>query len=153
MIQIVEFTGVPGLSFLVAFTNVILVATVCRFVIENRVKRMRPHYDFTLTMAAIIGVMGFGIRAVQVRQPSTPFRISAVQSNVPREEKFNAEFAQTIFDKFTRLSELAMPSRPDLLIWPESSMPGPVLPGGRKPSLRHEVFFDRQGRPASRRDR
>ena len=131
----------------------ILVATVCRFVIENRVKRMRPHYDFTLTMAAVIGVMGFGIRAVQVRQPSTPFRISAVQSNVPREEKFNPDFAREIFDKFTRLSELGLRSRPDLLIWPEGSMPGPVLPGGREPSLCHGVFFDCQGRPASRRDR
>ena len=129
MIQIVELTGVPGLSFLVAFTNVILVVTVCRFVIENRVKRMRPHYDFTLTMAAIIGVMGFGIRAVQERQASTPFRVSAVQANVPREEKFNPEFAREIYDTFTRLSELALRSRPDLLIWPESSMPGPVLPG------------------------
>ncbi|MGI9087492.1 MAG: apolipoprotein N-acyltransferase [Chthoniobacterales bacterium] len=129
MIQIVELTGVPGLSFLVAFTNVILVATVCRFVIENAVKKMRPHYDFTLTMAAIIGVMGFGIRAVQERPPVTPVRVSAVQSNVPREQKFNADFAQATFDKFTRLSQLALPSQPDLLIWPESSMPDPVLPG------------------------
>ncbi len=129
MIQIVELTGVPGLSFLVAFTNVILVATVCRFILENRVKRMRPHYDFTLTMAAIIGVMGFGIRAVQTRQPSTPFHIAAVQSNVPREEKFNNEFAEATFEKFSRLTQLALQSRPDLLLWPESSMPEPVLPG------------------------
>ncbi|MDQ6765956.1 MAG: apolipoprotein N-acyltransferase, partial [Verrucomicrobiota bacterium] len=129
MIQIVELTGVPGLSFLVAFTNIILVATVCRFAVETTNRRMRPHYDFTLTMAAIIGVMGFGIRAVQVRQPSTPVRIAAVQSNVPREEKFNPQFQQATFDKFTRLSQLALQAHPDLLLWPESSMPGPVLPG------------------------
>jgi apolipoprotein N-acyltransferase len=129
LIQIVEFTGVPGLSFLVAFTNVILVATVCRFVVEHTVKRMRPHYDFTLTMAAIIGVIGFGIRAVQIHAPSTPFRVAAVQSNVPRDQKFNPDFAQATFDKFARLSQLGLRSQPDLLIWPESSMPGLVVPG------------------------
>jgi apolipoprotein N-acyltransferase len=129
MIQIVELTGVPGLSFLVAFTNVILVATVCRFALETTTRKMRPHYDFTLTMAAIIGVMGFGIRTVQIRQPSTSVRVAAVQSNVPREQKFNADFAQATFDKFTRLSELGLSARPDLLIWPESSMPGLVIPG------------------------
>lgn len=129
MIQIVELTGVPGLSFLVAFTNVILVVTVCRFILENRMKRMRPHYDFTLTMAAIIGVMGFGIRAVQTHQPSAVFHISAVQSNVPRDEKFNAEFAEATFEKFSRLTQLALQARPDLLLWPESSMPEPVVPG------------------------
>ena len=55
MIQIAEFTGVAGLSFLVAFTNVILLATVRRFILEIQVRPMRPHYDFTLTMAAIVG--------------------------------------------------------------------------------------------------
>jgi apolipoprotein N-acyltransferase len=68
MIQIVEFTGVPGLSFLVALTNVILVATVYRFVIESKVRKSRPHFDLTLTLATIMGVIGFGIRAVQFRR-------------------------------------------------------------------------------------
>ena len=127
MIQIVEFTGVPGLSFLVAFTNVIVIATVCRFVAERKVRRARPHFDFTLTMVAIVGVMSYGIRALQLPSPALTLRVAAVQPNVPREEKFNAEYAQATFDKFTRLSQIALPSHPDLLIWPESSMPAPVL--------------------------
>ncbi len=129
MIQIVDITGVPGLSFLTAFTNVILVATVRRFILETQVKKVRPHFDFTLTMAALVGVMGYGIRAVQMHQPSTAVRIAVLQPNIPREQKFSAEFAQPTFDKFARLSHVALQSRPDLLIWPESSMPHVVLPG------------------------
>lgn len=129
MIQIAEFTGVPGLSFLVAFTNVILVVTVRRFILESQVKKSRPHFDLTLTMATILGVIGFGVRAVQIKQPAQTVRVSAIQPNIPREQKFNQEFVQATFDKFTRLSELALQSRPQLLIWPESSMPEPVLPG------------------------
>ncbi len=129
MIQIVEFTGVPGLSFLVAFTNVILLATVRRFILESQVRKSRPHFDFTITMAAIVGVLGFGIHAVQMKQPSATVRIAALQPNIPREQKFDANFAAATFAKFQQLSELALQSKPDLLIWPESSMPDPVLPG------------------------
>lgn len=129
LIQIVDLTGVAGLSFLVAVTNVILVTTARRFMIEAQVKMRRPHYDFTLTMAAIIGVMGYGIRAVQEPQESTTVRVAALQPNVPRDQKFNPEFVQATFDKFATLSHRALESRPELLLWPESSMPEALLPG------------------------
>jgi len=129
MIQIVEYTGVPGLSFLVALTNVILVVTVRRFIDETRVKQRRPHFEFTLTMAAIVGVIGYGVRAVQVGQPSTSVRVAALQPNIPREQKFSRDFAQATFEKFVGLSQVALQSKPDLLMWPESSMPDPVVPG------------------------
>lgn len=129
MIQIVEFTGVAGLSFLVVFTNVILLSTARRFILETQVRPMRPHYDLTLTMAAIVGVMGFGVHALRVQRPTKSLSVALVQSNIPREQKFSGEFAQATFDKFSRLSapSLGASARPDLLIWPESSMPGPVL--------------------------
>lgn len=127
MIQIVEYTGVPGLSFLVAFVNVIVLAITARFIVEARVKPVRPHFELTLTMAALLGIVAFGFRAMQIPMPSQTVRVAAVQPNIPREEKFNPRFAQATFDKFTRLSQVALPSRPDLLVWPESSMPGPVM--------------------------
>jgi apolipoprotein N-acyltransferase len=129
MIQVTEFTGVAGLSFLVAFTNVILLATARRFILETQVRPMRPHYDLTLTMAAIVGVMGFGIRSLQVQRPAKTLNVAVVQPNIPREQKFSPEFAQQTFNQFTRLSTPALGAsvRPDLLVWPESSMPGPVL--------------------------
>ncbi|MEY2497597.1 MAG: apolipoprotein N-acyltransferase, partial [Verrucomicrobiota bacterium] len=129
MIQIVEFTGVAGLSFLVVFTNVILLSTARRFMLETQVRPMRPHYDLTLTMAAIVGVMGLGLHALRVQRPTKNLSVALVQPYVPREQKFSGEFAQAIFDKFSQLSapNLGASARPDLLIWPESSMPGPVL--------------------------
>jgi apolipoprotein N-acyltransferase len=129
LIQIAEFTGVAGLSFMVVFTNVILLATVRRFILETQVKPMRPHFDLTLTMAGIIGVMGFGLRALNVRRETRPLNVALVQPNIPREEKFTAEFATKTFDLFTRLSRPAVEGNApaDLLVWPESSMPGPVL--------------------------
>lgn len=129
LIQIAEFTGVAGLSFMVAFANVILVTTAYRLVLEARTHTTRPHFDLTLTMATIVGVLTFGLRASQVSTPTKPLRVAAVQSNVPQNQKFDPQFTTKIFDKFQRLSEIALRSNPppDLLIWPESSMPGPVL--------------------------
>jgi len=129
LIQIAEATGVAGLSFMVAFANVILVTTVRRLILEASTHRTRPHFDLTLTMAAIVGVLTFGLRAGQISPPTKPLRVAAVQSNVPQHQKFDPQFTTKIFDQFRRLSEIALRSNPppDLLIWPESSMPGPVL--------------------------
>jgi apolipoprotein N-acyltransferase len=129
LIQIAEFTGVAGLSFMVAFANVILVTTACRLIVEARTHTTRPHFDLTLTLAAIVGVLTFGLRASQISPATKPLRVAAVQSNVPQNQKFDPQFTSKIFDQFRRLSEIALRSNPppDLLIWPESSMPGPVL--------------------------
>jgi apolipoprotein N-acyltransferase len=129
LIQIAEFTGVAGLSFMVAFANVIAVTTARRLVLEARTHAMRPHFDLTLTMVAIVGVLTFGLRAAQISRPTKPLRVAAVQANVPQNQKFDPQFTKKIFDQFRRLSEIALRSNPppDLLVWPESSMPGPVL--------------------------
>jgi apolipoprotein N-acyltransferase len=129
LIQIAEFTGIAGISFMVAFTNVILVATVRRFILETQVKPMRPHFDLTLTMASIVGVMGFGVHALHVHREAARLNIALVQPNIPRDEKFSVEFANKTFEKFTELSRPALEAsaHADLLVWPESAMPGPVL--------------------------
>lgn len=143
MIQVAEVTGVAGLSFLVAFTNVILLTSARRFILEAQVWPMRPHYDLTLTMAAIVGVMGFGIHSLRIHREAKMLNVALVQPNVPREEKFSGEFASKTFDLFTRLSRPALETkaRPDLLVWPESSMPGPVLQD--EPSYRYVMDFSR----------
>lgn len=129
LIQIAEFTGVAGLSFVVAFANVIAVATVRRFVIETQVRALRPHFDLTLTLTGITAMMVFGIRAARVERPSTPLRVALVQANVAREQKFDAAFTKEIFERFRRLSRPAIESQapPQLIVWPESSTPAPVL--------------------------
>src|SRR5204863_10833 len=117
-----------GLSFMVVFANVIALTTVRRLILEARTRAMRPHYDLTLTMAAIVGVLAFGVHIAQNPSPTKPLRVAAVQAGIPQRQKFDPQFAKEIFGQFTRLSEIALRLKPppDLLIWPESSMPEPV---------------------------
>jgi apolipoprotein N-acyltransferase len=129
IIQLAEFTGVAGISFVVAFVNAIAISSVRRLMLETKVRPVRPHYDLTLTMAIVVALFAHGFQTMQYRQPSAKLRVALVQANVPREEKFTPQFALKIFDQFSRLSAMALKSNPnlDLLVWPESSMPGPVL--------------------------
>ena len=128
MIQIAEFTGVVGTSFAVAFANIIAVATPLRLFAEARTHRMRPHFDLTLTMVGIVSLLAFGLHRVQHSSPAKTVRLAAVQASVPQLQKFDPRFTGEIFERFQRLSEIALAANPapDLLVWPESSMPDPV---------------------------
>jgi apolipoprotein N-acyltransferase len=129
LIQIAEFTGVAGVTFLVVFCNAILTTTARRIWEETRSRAMRPHFDLTLTLVGLVAVFVLGVSAVQTRPVSRSLHVALVQANVPRAEKFDLRYKQTIFDKFARLSKIALTSASniDLLIWPESAMPAPVL--------------------------
>src|ERR1051325_1271411 len=128
LIQIAEFSGVTGLSFVVAFANIIAVTTPVRLYLEAKMREARPHFDLTLTLAGLVGLLAFGLYSVQNRRVTVPLRVAAVQADVPQQEKFDPEFSAQIFERFQRLSEIALHSNPPpaLLIWPESSMPDPV---------------------------
>ncbi len=129
LIQITEWTGVGGLSFLVAFTNLTAVLTVRRFCNEARLRRIRPHWDFSANMALIAAVFAFGVRALFAPGlgGSTPLRVAAVQANIPQEQKFDRASAQHIKQCYSRLTQIALATRPQLLLWPEAATPGSLF--------------------------
>ena len=137
-LQIVEWTGVGGASFLAAFVNVIAVATVGRFALEVRSHRVRPHFDFTLTIAGLLLVFSYGIRAVRTSeraaaQPgaSVTLKVAAVQANIVQGDKWNPAMEGAIRQTYTELSEAAMATRPQLLLWPEAATPYGLFDGHR----------------------
>lgn len=128
-LQITEFTGVGGLSFLIAFTNLIAVITVRRLVSEIRLRRFRAHWDFNLNMALIVAVFMYGIRVLLAPgEPETiPLRVAAVQANIPQAEKFDQASAQKITECYGNLTKIAFGSQPHLLLWPEAATPNPLF--------------------------
>jgi len=78
-------------------------------------------------MAAIVGVLIFDSARPRFRA-TKPFRVAAVQSTFAK-IKSSIAVHQENFRSILRLTEIALRSNPppDLLVWPESSMPGPVL--------------------------
>ena len=128
LIQISEITGVGGLSFLVVLVNVMIVITLKRLKMEIGREKLRPHYDFNLTIAVVALVFGYGVRQLfRPAPPSEPLSIAAVQANVPVTEKRDPEHEARILDLHVRLTETALAINPDLLIWPEAATPRPLF--------------------------
>ena len=128
LIQISDITGVGGLSFLLVMVNVMIVITVKRLKMEIGRHALRPHYDFSLTVALVALVFGYGVRQLFAKPvESLPLRVAAVQGNVPVNEKRDLVNEQSILDKHIRLSETALAMKPDLLIWPEAATPQPAF--------------------------
>ncbi len=127
-LQITAWTGVGGLSFLAAFVNIIAVATVLRFSLEVRTHRIRPHFDFTLTVTAMLLVFSYGIHRVrstarELAQPgaTVALRVAAVQAGIPQDQKWNPTLEEHIHDQYRRLSDAAIATHPQLLLWPEAA--------------------------------
>lgn len=128
LIQISDITGVGGLSFLLVMVNVMIVITVKRIRTELGRHALRPHYDFSLTVALVAVVFGYGVRQLFAKQgESLPLSVAAVQGNIPVNEKRDLMNEQLILDLHTRLSETALAMKPDLLVWPEAATPKPAL--------------------------
>jgi apolipoprotein N-acyltransferase len=122
-IQAAEFTGVAGLSFLVCFANAIAAITVRRFASEIGRVRLRPHYDFTATMALLAAVFFHGFRALVREEPGEPVKVAAVQPNIPQNQKWDEAFVAEIVGRYANLTAAAMALAPDLLLWPEAATP------------------------------
>lgn len=129
LIQVADIVGVPGLSFLVAFANVIALITIRRFVAEIGRTRIRPHWDFSLMMACVVGSFSYGVHALQhpVDRPpanggnTVPLRIAALQPDIPESYKSDAAHVQQIYDRYDALTHTALAWQPQLLIWPEAA--------------------------------
>ena len=131
LIQIAEFTGVGGVSFLLVMCNAILLITVLRVRAEIGRIRLRPHFDFAITVGLVVLAFGHGVR-VLIRAQQTPgesvaLKVAAVQPNISQEAKFDIERWPEIFERMRELSDNAAALAPDILLWPEASVPGGML--------------------------
>ena len=132
MIQIADLTGVPGISFLVVFCNLMAVIIVRRIIGEFGplfLKRIR--WEFSFTMALIAGVFAYGVRALLSKDAgeSIPLRVVAVQPNIPQTDKFDDALEEKIFGELAKLTGLAALTEPapQLVLWPEAATPSSMF--------------------------
>lgn len=124
MIQIAEFTGTLGLTWLVAFVNVMIVIVVRRILGElgpGFLKRVR--WEFTVSMVIVVLVFSYGIRQL-LRAPgavTANLQIAVIQPNIPQEQKFDRAADAKSQKTLERLTLMAAALEPDLFVWPEAS--------------------------------
>lgn len=128
LIQITDITGVGGLSFMLVMVNMIIVITFKRLRVEIGRHKLRPHYDFSLTVAMVAVVFGYGVRQFFATPPETEaLNVAIIQANVPILEKRDPAREKEILDLHVKLTEAATATNPDLIVWPEAATPKPLF--------------------------
>jgi len=130
-IQIASWGGVYAVSGLIVLLNSALAMTAIRVITEVRYrkKRGRIHYELMLGLIAVAVCWSFGVRRVKlgdavqgVTQVQT-IRVASVQPNIAQPKKWYPGFRDESYAALEKQSDLAMMSKPDLLVWPETAIP------------------------------
>jgi apolipoprotein N-acyltransferase len=128
LIQIADVTGVGGISFLIALANLMFAATIKRVSLELGKGVRRSHLDFALVIGLVVLAWTYGVRQLLDPEPaSVELSFAAVQGSVPQVERNNPDFEMEILEAYRKQTLTAIAMRPDLILWPESATPNPVL--------------------------
>ena len=123
LLQICSFTGVYGLSFLVASFGAALGLTA---------ERLGKRSAFELARLWTVPVLGLALTAAygaaslgRLPPPGRELEAAILQPNIDQYKKWDRDYEAEIKANFQSLqAELEQPPRPILVLWPESAIPG-----------------------------
>jgi len=125
-IQVADITGVYGLSFLIVAVNA---AVADYFILKSRVREM-PLFPTSYTvmglmvfLLGIIFVFSYGFFRLNEKVPGVPLKASLVQGNIDQGKKWDARYRKEVFAIYQKLTSGALVDSPELIVWPESSLP------------------------------
>ncbi len=124
LIQLASVTGVYGVSFLLVWFSGSLAAAVAG-VAQRPANRFGWTADLRGPLFVLLIVVGIGFnRAVRLPAADTrPLTLALVQPSIPQELIWDSEANPARFEKVFKLSQQALATRPDVLVWPEGSLP------------------------------
>ncbi len=119
IIQIADISGVYGVSFLIVMFNAVVFYVIKN--IRNKKELLGP---VLITVILITIVSGYGLLRLNNVFTGERLKVSVVQGNIPQNQKWDESFAENIIEKYQTLTILSAVEKPDLIIWPETSVPG-----------------------------
>ncbi|MDR1511384.1 MAG: apolipoprotein N-acyltransferase [Endomicrobium sp.] len=122
IIQIAEFTGVYGVSFLIVFCNLCLYFWLSK---KKENLRYTNSYLFTVLLL-IVGFSIFGlIRASKFRSlGDREFIVAVVQPNIDQYRKWNSDYISSVLSDLKKYAFEISKIRADLVVWPETVFAG-----------------------------
>jgi apolipoprotein N-acyltransferase len=151
LIQVAEVTGVYGVSFLVAWMSAALFSAGAKLVARLTGERTgsppsgetnsafptpRPRAgmlvsfrlalftDLALPLTCLLlATFAGGLKLVRPGPALAELRVALIQPSIPQRLIFDPGEADHRFERLMELSRLAAATAPDLLVWPEASLP------------------------------
>jgi len=119
IIQISEFTGIYGISFLIILVNLTITNLI------NKRERNLKIATTNFLLVLICLVFGFyKFKNIGILEHRNIRTISILQGNIDQYKKWDEKYEQEILDTYTKLATRPSSIIPDLIVWPESSVPG-----------------------------
>ncbi len=141
LIQVADITGVYGLSFLIAFANMVIYR-----IIRGMVRKEGAAYpagSALVLVLLLVGTLGYGFYRLKTPERGEPFRVALTQGNIPQDVKWDPAFQEATIAVYEKLSRQACAGGSDLVVWPESAVPfylqNDVKYAGRIKSLATEL--------------
>ena len=128
LIQICEYTGVYGITFLLVMLNITIALTVQNCLKSRNAMEKMPHpVPLMITVAAMLAVIIFGAASILTAKPPVQVNFSAalVQGNISQRRNADNDQALEALDVYMQLSDAVVQGRPDIVIWPETAVPYP----------------------------
>jgi apolipoprotein N-acyltransferase len=119
IIQIADITGAWGVCFLVILVNVALYLFL----------RRRLSVKILLIPVLVLSLfLGYGLIKLNYKQnwcnDKEQLKISVVQGNISQDLKWNKQAVGFIQNRYRELTVETAVAKPELIIWPEASVPG-----------------------------
>ncbi|MRR53213.1 MAG: apolipoprotein N-acyltransferase [Deltaproteobacteria bacterium] len=133
LLQMVDVTGVYGISFLIVFANCVLYLLFNW--IRARESRVFPSRCTAVFLVLIAVVLLYGYSQLRQTQMGVPLKVALIQGNIDQGIKWDPDFMEETISIYERLSRRAAAAGVDLVVWPESAAP---------------FFFQEPGPPAER---
>ncbi len=126
LIQIASVTGVYGVSFLVVWFSLAL-GSAALALVRQPATRHAWMGEIILPLAALVVVFGFGFRQLARPDETRPtLRVTFIQPSIPQKMIWTASEDSSWFRGVLDLAAHALTNQTDLLLWPESAIPGMV---------------------------
>ena len=119
VVQIAEFTGVYGVSFLIVLINVTLYTLF--FSQESQVFKGKL---LVFSSLGLILTLSYGFYVLAHPGVSKEaLTATVVQGNIDQSIKWNPRYQEQVFETYERLSLQSLSQKPDLIVWPETAVP------------------------------
>ncbi len=120
LIQIADITGAYGVSFLIVMSNVVIGTVLER---DRYGFGSRTVPIFLLAIALSLSV-GYGYLCLKDKNNATGIRLSVIQGSIEQFKKWDPAYKDYILNTYISLTGEAAKNGADLIIWPETAIPG-----------------------------
>jgi len=124
LIQVADISGVYGLSFLIVIINGFVYSLFSKQQPERRhLKWEIPVIGLIVGSVLVYGYYRLSWEDGKRRASSRDIKVLVVQGNIDQSVKWNPAYQQDTIATYLRLTRAGYGLKPDLIVWPETSVP------------------------------